>query len=98
MNDPYRTSELWPAPGSEDTECLDRRQPVGDHRGQDVDHLPIAVIGAGKLAPDTLHRCWQNPILEGSAIAQGTGLAGEHRHIVPGIVDRLAATEWTSRS
>ena len=23
---------------------LDRRQPVGEHRGEDVDHLPIAVV------------------------------------------------------
>jgi hypothetical protein len=34
---------------------LDGRQPVGEHRGEDVDHLPIAVLGAGKLAPDALH-------------------------------------------
>ena len=34
---------------------LDRRQPIGEHRGQDIDHLPIAVIDAGKLAPDTVH-------------------------------------------
>jgi hypothetical protein len=34
---------------------LDRRQPIGEHRGQDIDHLPIAVIDAGKLAPDTIH-------------------------------------------
>src|SRR5260370_1359956 len=35
---------------------LDRRQPVGEHRGEDVDHLPIAVVGAGELAPHALHR------------------------------------------
>jgi hypothetical protein len=34
---------------------LDCRQPIGEHRGQDIDHLPIAVIDAGKLAPDTVH-------------------------------------------
>ena len=28
---------------------LDRRQPVSEHRDQDVDHLPIAVIGPGQL-------------------------------------------------
>jgi hypothetical protein len=26
---------------------FDRRQTVGEHGDQDVDHLPIAVIGAG---------------------------------------------------
>jgi hypothetical protein len=30
---------------------LDRRQPVGERRGEYVDHLPIAVVGAGELAP-----------------------------------------------
>ena len=35
---------------------LDRRQPVAQHRGEDVDHLPVAVVGAGELAPDPLER------------------------------------------
>ena len=26
---------------------LDRWQPVGEHRGEDVDHLSIAIVGAG---------------------------------------------------
>ena len=34
---------------------LDRRQPVGEHRGENVDHLPIAVVNAGKLASHALH-------------------------------------------
>ena len=33
---------------------LDRRQPVGQHRGEDVDHLPIAIIGTGELTPYAL--------------------------------------------
>src|SRR5919106_848518 len=68
---------------------LDRRQPIGEHCGQDVDHLPIALVGAGELAPDALHRRWQHPILEESAIAQSAGLAGEHRHVMPGVIDCL---------
>ena len=72
---------------------FDRRQPVGEHRGEDIDHLPIAVVGAGELAPHTLHRGWQHPVLEGCTVAQGAGLAGEHRHVMPGVVDRLAAAE-----
>src|SRR5580704_16031407 len=58
-----------------------------------ADHLPIAILGAGELAPHALHRRRQHPILEGSAVAQGTGLAGEHRHVMPGVVDRVAAAE-----
>src|SRR5271169_411240 len=30
---------------------LDRRQSVGEHRGEDVDHLPVAIVGASELAP-----------------------------------------------
>ena len=30
---------------------LDRRQPIGEHRGEDIDHLPIAIVGAGEFAP-----------------------------------------------
>ena len=26
---------------------LDRRQAVGQHRAEDLDHLPVAVVGAG---------------------------------------------------
>ncbi len=72
---------------------LDRRQPVGEHRGEDVDHLPIAVVGAGELAPYALHRGRKHPILEGSAVAEGAGLASEHRHVMPGVINRAAAAE-----
>jgi hypothetical protein len=34
---------------------LNRRQPVGEYRREDVDHLPIAIVGAGELAPHALH-------------------------------------------
>lgn len=40
---------------------LDRRQTVGQHRGEDIDHLPVAIVGPGKLAPDTLHGGRQTP-------------------------------------
>ena len=32
---------------------FDRQQSVGENRGEDVDHLPIAVMGARKLARRT---------------------------------------------
>jgi hypothetical protein len=62
-------------------------------RGEDVDHLPIAVIGTGELAPHALHRRGQHPVLEGCAVAQGAGLAGEHRHVMPGVINRVATAE-----
>src|SRR6266568_116585 len=74
---------------------IDRGQSIGEHRREDVDHLPIAVVDGRELAPHTLHRGRQHPILEGGTVAQGTRLAGEHWHVVPGVVDRLAAAERT---
>src|SRR6478736_2330859 len=72
---------------------LDGGQAVGQHRVEDIDHLPVAVGGARELAPHTFHRGRQHPILEGSTVAQGAGLAGQDRHVMPGIVGRLAAAE-----
>jgi hypothetical protein len=40
---------------------LDRRQPVGEHRCEYVDHLPIAVVDAGELAPHPLHASDRRP-------------------------------------
>ena len=73
--------------------CFDCRQAVGQNRVEDVDHLPIAIVGTGELAPYTFYRRRQHPVLEGSAVAQGTRFASQHRHIMPGIVDGIAATE-----
>src|SRR5271169_6766879 len=72
---------------------LDGRQTVGENRVEDVDHLPIAVVGAGELASYTFYRSRQHPVLEGSAVAQGTGFASQHGHVMPGIVGGLAAAE-----
>ncbi len=69
------------------------RESIDEYRVEDVDHLPIAVLGAGQLAPHTLYRGRQNPVLEGRAIARGAGFARQHRHIMPGIVNRLAAAK-----
>lgn len=69
-----------------------RRQSIGEHGGQDGDHLTIAIIGFGELASNPLERRRQPPILERSAVAQGSRLAGQDRNIAPRIVDCLAAT------
>ena len=69
---------------------LDRRQSVGEHRGEDFDHLPIAVVGAGKLAPHPIEHRRQHPVLERRAVSQSAGLARQNRHVMPGIIDRLA--------
>ena len=48
---------------------LDRWQPVAQHRGEDFDHLPVAVVGAGKPAPHAIERRRQNPVLERRTVA-----------------------------
>src|SRR6266436_6164785 len=48
-----------------------------------------------QLAPNTLQADRQQPVFERGAVAQRTGLLGEHRHVVPGIVDRFATAEAT---
>src|SRR3984885_6847439 len=63
-----------------------RWQPVAQHRGEDLDHLTVAVVGTGKLAPDPLQRRRQHPVLERRAVAQGSRLAGQDRHVMPRIV------------
>src|ERR1700688_439147 len=60
---------------------LDRGQTVSQNRVEDVDHLPIAVVGTGELAPYTFNRGRQYPVFEWGAVAQGAGLAGQHRHV-----------------
>src|SRR5207248_8618933 len=72
---------------------LDSRQAVGQHRRQHLDHLAIAIIRAPQLTSQALEAGRQEPVLERSAVAQGTRLPGEHRDVMPGIVDCLAAAE-----
>jgi len=72
---------------------LDGWQAVGQNRVEDVDHLPIAIVGTGELAPYTFDRSRKHPVLEGSAVTQGAGFASQHRHVMPGVVGRLAAAE-----
>jgi hypothetical protein len=47
---------------------LDRRQSVSEHRGEDVDHLPIAVVGVDEFTPHALYRRRQHPVLKGRAV------------------------------
>ena len=72
---------------------LDGRQPVGRHTAQDLHHLPVTIVRTLQLAADRGQSGRQHPVTEGSAVAQGARFARQHRHIVPGVVDGLAATE-----
>src|SRR5947209_16946076 len=68
-------------------------QTVGQNRVEDVDHLPIAIVGTGELAPYTFNRRREHPVFEGSAVTQSARFASQHWHVMPGIVGRLSAAE-----
>jgi hypothetical protein len=72
---------------------LNRRQSVAEHGGEDVDELAVAVGSTGELAAHALEPGGQHPVLERCAVAQRSGLAGEHRHVVPGVADRSVTPE-----
>src|SRR5277367_7036780 len=72
---------------------LDRGEAVGQRRRQDFHHLAVAVVRAFQPAPHALQTGRQWPILERRTVPERAGLPGEYRHVMPGIVDRLAAAE-----
>lgn len=72
---------------------LHRDQPIVPDAGQDLNHLPIAIITALQPAPDRGHRRWKNPVLKRGTIAQSARFTRQNRHIVPGIIDSLAPTK-----
>ncbi len=72
---------------------LDGGQPMLGHGPQDLDELAVAIGMLGELGADLAQAGRQVPVLEGCAIAQGTGLLQQDRQIVPGIVDGLIAPE-----
>ena len=73
--------------------CLDSRQAVGQHRRQHLDHLAVAIIRALQLTPHAPQAGRQKPVLEGGTVTPCAGLSGEHRHVMPWVIGRLAAAE-----
>ena len=47
---------------------FDGGQAVAEHGGEYFDHLPLAIVAAGELAPYALKACRQHPILERSSV------------------------------
>lgn len=68
-------------------------QAVGEHGGEDTDHLPITTRRAFELALNTADRHRQVPSLEGCPVAQRTGLAGQNGYVMQWIVDGVVAPE-----
>ena len=55
---------------------FNRIQAIGQHGGEDIDHLPVAARLAFQFAPHATDRERQVPFLEGRAVAKGAGFAG----------------------
>jgi hypothetical protein len=55
--------------------------------------LAVAVVGALQHAPHALQAGWQEPVLERRAISERARLPGEHRHVMPRVVDRRATAK-----
>lgn len=72
-----------------------RINPIGQHGAQDVDHLPITAGLTFQLALHSADRDRQVPFLEGCAVAQCPGFAGQNRYVMQGIEDRLVPSECT---
>src|SRR5207244_12315624 len=53
----------------------------------------VAIVRALQLTPHALQAGRQEPVLERRAIPERARLPGEHRHVMPRVVDRLAAAE-----
>ena len=75
------------------TSGLDGLKAILRHAGQDLDHLPIAVIAALQLAPDRGHGGGQGPVPEGRTVAQRPRFARQNRHIMPRVINGLASSE-----
>lgn len=74
---------------------FDGVQPINEHGAKDIDHLPVAAGLSLELALNTAQGRWQIPFLERRSVTQGTGLAGQDRYIMQGIVDGVVASEGT---
>ena len=72
---------------------LDRLQPVLLNRREDPHELPVTVVATNQPSPYAAERAGQLPALEGRAVPQRAGLLRQNRHVVPRIVDDLAAPE-----
>ena len=86
---------------------LDRNQAIAQHRGQQIDHLPVAVLHALELAAHAPKRAGQFPPFERRPIAKGAGFSRKNRDVsrqrrafsaTPRIVDPLVTSKRALRS
>jgi hypothetical protein len=74
---------------------FDGGQAIAEHGSKNLDHLPVAIVAASELTPEPLQIGREHPVLEWSPVPQSARLAGEDRHVMPGIVDCRAAAKGT---
>ena len=73
---------------------LDRGQAIAQHRRQHLDQLGVvAVVKTLQPASHPLQAGGQRPILERGTVSSAPGFLGEHRHVMPRVVYRLAAAK-----
>ena len=56
---------------------LDSLQAIFGDSGEDAYKAPVGIVALAQLTPQLGQCRWESPVLEGSTIAQRTGLAGE---------------------
>ena len=56
------------------TSRLDRRQTIGEHRGKDLDHLPIAIVDALSLRRTRSRLAGSGQSLNGAPFRRAPGL------------------------
>src|SRR5262249_15302825 len=66
---------------------------VGQDGGQNLHHLPVAIVATRQPGADLLQGRRQRPIFEWRPVPERPRLARQHRHVVPGIICDLVAPE-----
>ena len=72
---------------------INRIQTIGQHGGEDIDHLPVTARLTFQFALNAADRNRQIPLLEGRPVAQGTGLASQDGYVMQGIEDGFVPPE-----
>lgn len=72
---------------------FDRLQTIGQHGRQHTDEPAVGIVAIAKLAAQARQRRRQIPVLEGRAVPQRSGLAGQYRQIMPGVIEGSVPAE-----
>ena len=72
---------------------VDCVQAIDQHCRQHANKPSVGFVAAAELAPQSGQGRRQRPVQERRAVAQSAGLAGQHRQVMPGIIDRPPPAE-----